>query len=157
MRAVARGLFTAGNSVDSGVRSGVALLLRLLLAALLTYWIVSVSEPAKIGHVLAQTSWAWVAGACLLLLPDRVLMAHRWIALLDPVRDRRPRFAIILRIFLVSTFVGTFLPGSVGGDAARAWSLGREGVPMSQAVASVVVDRVLGVASILIIAAIGFL
>ena len=28
-----------------------------------------------------------------------------------------------MRIFFVSTFVGTFLPASVGGDAVRAFSL----------------------------------
>ena len=30
-----------------------------------------------------------------------------------------------MRIFFVSTFVGTFLPASVGGDAVRAYSLAR--------------------------------
>ena len=45
-------------------------------------------------------------------------MAYRWLVLLciiDPAA--RPPFVEIMRIFFVSTFVGTFLPASVGGDA----------------------------------------
>ena len=30
-----------------------------------------------------------------------------------------------MRIFFVSTFVGTFLPASIGGDAVRAYSLAK--------------------------------
>jgi uncharacterized protein (TIRG00374 family) len=51
----------------------------------------------------------------------------------------------------VSTFVGTFLPASVGGDAVRAYSLSRHHVPAAPAVASVVMDRALGVVSILLL------
>ena len=57
-----------------------------------------------------------------------------------------------MRIFFVSTFVGTFLPASVGGDAVRAYGLSKEGVGGVDAVASVLMDRLLGVVSILIVA-----
>ena len=42
-----------------------------------------------------------------------------------------------MRIFFVSTFVGTFLPASVGGDAVRAYSLAQLNVDGGDAVASV--------------------
>jgi uncharacterized protein (TIRG00374 family) len=60
-----------------------------------------------------------------------------------------------MRIFFVSTFVGTFLPASVGGDAVRAYGLSKEGVQGVDAVASVLMDRLLGVISILIVAIAG--
>ena len=60
-----------------------------------------------------------------------------------------------MRIFFVSTFVGTFLPASVGGDAVRAYGLSKEGVEGVEAVASVLMDRLLGVVSILIVAIAG--
>ena len=65
-------------------------------------------------------------------------MAYRWWTLLAPVGrpegrhyeyavgsadlqvGRRPPLATVMRIFFVSTFVGTFLPASVGGDAGPA-------------------------------------
>ncbi len=60
-----------------------------------------------------------------------------------------------MRIFFVSTFVGTFLPASVGGDAVRAYSLSRLNVNGGDAVASVFMDRMLGVASVLLMALVG--
>jgi uncharacterized protein (TIRG00374 family) len=67
----------------------------------------------------------------------------------------RPPARAIMRIFFVSTFVGTFLPASVGGDAVRAYGLSKEGVRGVDAVASVLMDRLLGVVSILVVAVAG--
>lgn len=94
--------------------------------------------------------------AGLLVLTDRVLMAWRWLALLHGVEANRPlQRARLLRVFFVSTFVGTFLPGSVGGDAVRAVSATRHGVSMANAVASVAVDRLLGIVSVMLMAVAG--
>jgi hypothetical protein len=54
------------------------------------------------------------------------LMAYRSVQLLctiDPAS--RPALPALMRIFFVSTFLGTFLPASIGGDAVRAYSLSR--------------------------------
>ena len=53
------------------------------------------------------------------------------------------------------TFVGAFLPASVGGDAVRAYSVSRLNVHGGDAVASVLLDRMIGVASILLMAMAG--
>ncbi len=90
-------------------------------------------------------------------------MAWRWLWLLVPVRAGSRATAAgpgvglgaILHVFFVSTFVGTFLPASVGGDAVRATALGRLGVPLADAVASVFMDRVLGVLGVLAMAVVG--
>jgi glycosyltransferase 2 family protein len=92
--------------------------------------------------------------ACLLVLVDRALMAHRWLSLCAPIAPK-PSRAALLRIFFVSTFLGTFLVQSVGSDAVRTWSLARAGAPASQALASVLLDRLLGVVSILVTAVVG--
>ena len=94
----------------------------------------------------------------LLVLADRALMAYRWLLLLRPVEPgSRPPLRVVMRIFFVSTFVGTFLPASVGGDAVRAYSLARHNVPMADSIASVFMDRLLGVLSILLMAVFGLL
>ena len=96
-------------------------------------------------------------------------MAWRWLWLLVPFQGRAVRagdpaehagrarvgLGAILHIFFVSTFVGTFLPASVGSDAVRATALGRLGVPLADAVASVFMDRVLGVLGVLAMAVVG--
>jgi len=130
-------------------------ILRLLIAVALTALILWRSDPAAIWAALSQTAWPWLAGACLLVVADRALMASRWIALLRPVGDTLPSGFTLARIFFVSTFVGTFLPPTVGSDAVRAWSLAREGTSGSGALASVLLDRLLGVISILLTAVLG--
>ena len=94
--------------------------------------------------------------AIALVLLDRAIMAYRWFVLLRPLEGKSlPPFGTILRIFFVSTFVGTFLPASVGGDVVRAYSLSNHGVPKADSMASVFVDRMLGVLSVLLMALVG--
>jgi glycosyltransferase 2 family protein len=132
------------------------LLLRLIVAAGLTGYILWRSDPRAVAAAAAGADWRPIAVAVLLVLVDRALMAYRWIALLCTVdRARRPPLGTLLRIFFISTFVGTFLPASVGGDAVRAFSLARQNVGGGDAVASVFMDRILGVASLLVMALVG--
>jgi uncharacterized protein (TIRG00374 family) len=132
-----------------------ASLLRLIVAVGLTVLILWRAHPSKVGVALAHAAWPPILVACLLVLADRALMAYRWMALLAPLRDRRPPLRVLARVFFVSTFIGTFLPQSVGSDAVRVWSLSRDGVPTSQSLASVLMDRLLGIVSILLSAGIG--
>lgn len=123
---------------------------------LLTWLAVRRVDLATIGQSLRGAAPGWLAAALALVLVDRALMAWRWVRLVRAVEPMPPRpLAGLIRIFLVSTFVGTFLPGSIGGDAVRAVAVSRSGLPGADAVASVVVDRMLGVVSILIMAVAG--
>ena len=104
----------------------------------------------------AHADLAWIGAAVALVVVDRMLMAYRWIVLLCPIEPRsRPPLTSVLRIFFVSTFAGTFLPASIGGDIVRAYGLSQLQVASGQAVASVLMDRLLGVVSILIVGAAG--
>lgn len=133
-----------------------ARIVRFLIAAGLFAIFLYYSDPRAVGRALAGVDWRWVALAVALVLVDRSLMAWRWIALLAPVaRGSRPPMAAVLRIFFVSTFLGTFLPQSIGGDAVRAWSLARVGVGAHESLASVLMDRLLGAVSVFLMAGIG--
>jgi uncharacterized protein (TIRG00374 family) len=127
-------------------------LLRATVALGLTIAVVWRSHPAEIVRAAGGARTEWIAAAIALVLIDRTLMAWRWIALLGVLnRDTRPPLPTLLRIFFISTFVGTFLPASVGSDAARAYGLARSRVAAAPAVASVLMDRLLGVVSLLIV------
>ena len=70
----------------------------------------------------------------------------------------RSRTRDAARLFLVSSFVGSFLPAGVGADAARAYGLARDAARAgSEALASVAVDRILGVFSIVVMSMVGVL
>jgi glycosyltransferase 2 family protein len=131
---------------------------RAAVAAGLTAYILWRSRPREVLAAVAAADWRLIAIAVALVLVDRALMAYRWLLLLciiDPAD--RPPLAEIMRIFFVSTFVGTFLPASIGADAVRAYSMTRLNVRGRDAVASVFMDRMLGVASILLMAAAGLM
>ena len=89
-----------------------------------------------------------------LLVVDRLVMIWRWIALL-----RATGQSISLKsaawIYLVSSFVGAFLPAGVGADLARAYTLTQRTSQGGQAVASVAADRLLGLISILLVGLFG--
>lgn len=131
-------------------------ILRVLVAAGLTTYLLWRSDPSAVLQAAAHADLRWLLAAVLLVFIDRALMAERWIHLLciiDPAA--RPKLARLLEIFFVSTFVGTFLPASIGSDAVRAYSLSRENVSGPDAVASVIMDRMLGVASLLLMGVAG--
>jgi len=95
----------------------------------------------------------WLAAAVGLVLVDRVLMAYRWLLLLRAVgHASHVPVGAVMRVFFTSNFVGAFLPASVGADAVRAYGLSRLDVPAAESLASVLVDRLLGVVSVVIMA-----
>jgi glycosyltransferase 2 family protein len=130
-------------------------LARIAVAIALTGYVLWKSDPKGVLEVSARADLRWIGLACALVVVDRVLMAYRWWMLLCAIdHGRRPPARVVLRIFFVSTFVGTFLP-SIGGDLYRAYSLARQEVSGAQAAASVLMDRLLGVVSIVMMAIVG--
>ncbi|MFN7914450.1 MAG: lysylphosphatidylglycerol synthase transmembrane domain-containing protein [Vicinamibacterales bacterium] len=129
-------------------------ILRPLFAILLTGYVLYRANPSAVLRAGASTDLRWIGLAVALVVVDRLLMAYRWIVLLCPIdAAARPPLGSVLRIFFVSTFAGTFLPASIGGDIVRAYGLAQLNVASGQAVASVLMDRLLGVVSILVVGA----
>src|SRR5213596_844384 len=125
---------------------------RFIVAGGLTAYILWKIHPRAVLAAGTGADWRPIGIAILLVLADRALMAYRWVVLLCTVEPAsRPPLADVVRIF----FVGTFLPASVGGDAVRAYRLAKLGVRTEDAVASVFMDRILGVASVVAMAVIG--
>jgi uncharacterized protein (TIRG00374 family) len=124
--------------------------LRLTVGLVLTVLALFLADPVAVWRVAAAAHPVWIAGAVGLVVFDRTLMAYRWIVLVRAIAGPVPLSAV-LRVFFVSTFVGTFLP-SVGGDAVRAVSLTKYRVSATDAMASVVMDRLLGLWSLVLVA-----
>lgn len=124
-----------------------------LTVVILLYLLRQVDGGAALRAMLQADPLA-LAAVGALVLADRAVMIWRWILLL-----RASGTAIATRtaarIFLVSSFVGSFLPAGVGGDAARAYALAQRTSQRGAAVASVAIDRILGVVAIALMGAIG--
>lgn len=127
----------------------------LITAGILAYLATRIDMAQSIRAVLRIEPWHLIAVLVLVGL-DRCVMILRWVLLLRATGTRITT-ASAAHIFLVSSFVGSFLPAGVGGDAARAWSLSRETARGSDAVASVAVDRLLGVLALVVMACAGLI
>jgi uncharacterized membrane protein YbhN (UPF0104 family) len=127
----------------------------LITAAILAYLATRIDMGQSARAVVRIERWHLIAVLALVAL-DRCVMILRWILLLRATGTNVPAL-MAARIFLVSSFVGSFLPAGVGGDAARAWGLSRETSRGSEALASVAVDRLLGVLSLVVMACLGLI
>lgn len=124
-----------------------------ITAAILAWLSTRIDMGAAVRAVVAidPVALALVLG---LVALDRSVMIWRWVLLLRAIGSPLT-LATASHIFLVSSFVGSFLPAGVGGDAARAWSLARHTATRADAVASVAVDRLLGLLSLAVMGVAG--
>src|SRR4051812_1342570 len=119
------------------------MLVRLAITAIILAVLARGIDMGASAQAIAAIDLRYLALVLGLVAIDRTVMIWRWILLL-----RSSGIAITsgaaARLFLTSSFVGSFLPAGVGADAARAYGLARDRTSGSEALASVAVDRVLG-------------
>jgi len=109
-------------------------------------------DARPVLRILPRENLAWFIGAIALYVAGQVMSAWRW-QLLGAVLHVHERFARYLRFYFIGMFTNLFVPGLVGGDAARAIYLGRHSGRMGEAVASVVADRGIGLLALFWLAA----
>lgn len=128
--------------------------LRAAITAAILAWMATRIDMRAAAAAVASVSRPHLALVLGLVAVDRVIMIWRWVLLLRAA-DIPIATADAARLFLTSSFVGSFLPAGVGGDAARAWGLSQVSARMGDALASVVVDRMLGILSLAAMGAAG--
>src|SRR5205085_8934529 len=114
-------------------------------------------DLGKTAHILGSASVPWLVLSAVLTVVTVPFMAWRWQQLLR-VRGIAERVPWLTRAYFVSYAVGQVLPTSVGGDASRIFETTRRHPGQGSPVAgSVLLERALGGAITLLLAAIGFL
>jgi uncharacterized protein (TIRG00374 family) len=128
--------------------------IRLLITIAILWYLSRQIDMGAAARAVVSVSLPHLILVLALVALDRLVMVWRWILLLRasgaPVSSTHAA-----EIFLISSFVGGFLPAGVGGDAARAWALSRHTAQGSEALASVAVDRILGVLALVAIGVAG--
>jgi uncharacterized membrane protein YbhN (UPF0104 family) len=132
------------------------MLIRLAITAAILIYLATQIDMAAAAQATAAISRPHLLLVLVLVGIDRAVMILRWVLLLRAAGNAIPT-AAAARLFLVSSFVGSFLPAGVGGDAARAYGLARENTTGSDALASVAVDRLLGILSLVMMGVLGLL
>jgi uncharacterized protein (TIRG00374 family) len=108
-------------------------------------------DPAETWQILVRSRGAYVALSLALMGVVTVIRAQRWWMISRGI-GLRVRFVSLLEITIVSSFFNLFLPGSVGGDAYRAYSAARLSDRRLRAVAGVAIERLTGVAALALVA-----
>jgi glycosyltransferase 2 family protein len=135
-----------------GLRAAVTLVVT-GLAVLYLAWKIDVSEAID---VLADASFGYVLAAWILMAVTTVPMAWRWRELLA-AKGVPDRLSWITRTYFVSYTAGQVLPTSIGGDAMRVYETARRHPGrLGLITGTVLLDRALGGAATLALAAVGF-
>ena len=128
----------------------------MVVTGLCTAYLVWKIDVGKTAHILAHARVGYFLAALGIMAGTVWPMAWRWQQLLraKAIDDRLPW---LVRTYFVSYTAGQVLPTSIGGDASRIFETSRrhpgEGGPVA---ASVLLERALGGAATLFLAAIGF-
>jgi uncharacterized protein (TIRG00374 family) len=130
------------------------LLAKVMISAALIAFALRGVDIQSVKAQLAQADPATVAIAIVLTTAISVTHAQRWRIVLDCL-GWTLRFSAAVRLVLIGYFFNQTLPSIVGGDAFRAWGAHRSEISASAAVSSVIIDRVMALASLLLMITIG--
>ena len=129
----------------------------LVVTGLCTAYVLWKIDLGRTWHVLADADLSYFLVALALMVVTILPMAWRWQLLLRAkgVQDELPW---LTRAYFVSYAAGQVLPTSVGGDAVRIFETARRHPGQGNtAAASVLLERAIGGAATLMLAAVGFL
>lgn len=121
---------------------------RLLLGAGLLSWLFYSTDLGELGTTIGYASPLLLVIAYLIGIVDRILMAYKWNLLL---RAQAITISLLRATvtYLKSTFLGLFLPSTIGGDAIRAYAVAKYGYSAADATATIVIERALGMLALM--------
>jgi len=125
-------------------------------AGLLAFVVKGFGGLERLGQGLAGIPVLALVGAVAANTADRLLMAWKWDLLLRAWTPGLPLLRAT-RIYCASMVWGMFLPATVGADGIRAMSAVRGGLPANRVLASILVERGLGVLGSLLLGLAGIL
>ena len=128
----------------------------LLVTGLCTWYILSKIDLGTTGHVLAHAQPGWWLLSLAIMAGSVWPMAWRWQRLLA-ARSVHESLARLVRTYFVGYAAGQVLPTALGGDASRIYETVRRHKGAGAAAAgTVLLERALGGAATLVLAAVGF-
>ncbi len=117
--------------------------LRLLLSGGLIFILLNQIELEEVTAVATSGSISFILIAYALGIVDRILMAYKWNILLKAKAIHIPLTNLTIT-YITTTFLGLFLPATVGADALRAYAIAKEGHRTTAVVSSIIIERIIG-------------
>jgi uncharacterized protein (TIRG00374 family) len=127
----------------------------IVVTGLAALYIVSKIDIGKTAHIIGSADPGWLALSMFLTVITVPPQAWRWQLLLR-LRGIEESFSWLTRAYFVSYAIGQVLPTAVGGDASRIFETTRRHPGRGSPIAgSVLLERALGGAVTLVLAAVG--
>lgn len=126
-------------------------LLKIVISLALISWVISTVDLAALQGVFLNADFRWLGLALFFALGGVILRARRWQILLNAL-EVRVSLRELVNIYLIGFLFNNLLPSGLGGDAIRMMELNQHSERASDAVTSVLVDRMLGLFALLCIA-----
>jgi hypothetical protein len=131
-------------------------LIRLVITVGLLALVLSRVDRSEFARLGGEVDRGLLAAGYLLNLVMVVLNTYRWQILVRPL-GARVGLARLTSYYFVCMFFNNFMPTSIGGDVVRVLDLARDTGQRSSAMASVLVERLLGLYVLLPISVVAFL
>jgi uncharacterized protein (TIRG00374 family) len=138
--------------IDRRTRVAVEAVVSAVVLGLLLRW----AGLHGVANTLGGTDLAWFVPAVVVSAATVPAMALRWQLLLGAKGVSVP-LGWLTRTYFVALFAGQFLPAAIGGDAVRVVELGRRTGDAPESVASVLIDRLVGLVSLVVLAVVAVL
>ncbi|MEJ2747471.1 MAG: lysylphosphatidylglycerol synthase transmembrane domain-containing protein [Anaerolineae bacterium] len=117
--------------------------LQILLSLVLLTWLISRAGLGALVDTLSGLDLTWYIPAFALFLVNIVIRAYRWYILLHSLNER-PSLRHLTYLYFIGFFANNFIPSGFGGDFVKIVSLRRTFGRGTEALSSVVMDRVTG-------------
>lgn len=138
----------------------VKLAVRMIISAgLLIYLLYYVGIQAivdEFNNILANSGFVYILYALLIELFAVVIMSVRWQVLLRGY-GFKTKWKNLFGYYLIGMFFNNFLPSTIGGDVIRVFKVVDDVQNKSSALASIIIERLMGVAATLFLAFISLL
>lgn len=126
-----------------------------ILLTLVALWLVFKDiDLAHLGEIFANQNYWLVLTVPITILMQIGIVSFRWQYILyaiAPGNETKLTSRKLLNINYISSFFNCCLPGTVGADLVRVWLLKAEDFPVSTAIHSVIIDRLIALLALLLL------
>ena len=116
----------------------------------------SAAGRAGLLQTLEQVNFFWLACSLAVGILLTLISSWKWQVLLYS-KGIEVSLARLFLFYFIGRFFNMFLPGAVGGDVVRVWELSRHSGEKYEALASVLVERLSGMATLVLLSAVAVL
>lgn len=145
---------TVPPTASSSSRRLVLLLVKVVVSAGLLWLLLSRVDVAQLWQTARTASPLWLSVAIGLYCAMCLVSAWRWRVLLD-AQNVDVRLRRLFSSILVAMFFNNFLPSNIGGDVVRIRDTARAAGSKTLATTVVLLDRGMGLLSLILVAAVG--